>query len=142
MGGGVEMEIPLKPATREEISKLESSLLVGTLLKEDILQKIRESADKLTWIDSLAVAAGALAREKAGMPVTQIAEELGRTEQTIRNHLHEKTEAGKLVRETYEYFAKGGEIKFELGEASKLREENQKLKNILRQIAELVKEIE
>jgi len=137
------MEIPLKPTTREEISKLESSLLVGTLLKEDILQKIRESADKLTWIDSLAVAAGALAREKAGMPVTQIAEELGRTEQTIRNHLHEKTEAGKLVRETYEYFVKGGEIKFEIGaEANKLREENQKLKNILKQIAELVKEIE
>jgi probable regulatory domain-containing protein len=66
--------------------------------------------DRITWIDSLAVAAGALAREKAGMSVSRIADELGRGEQTIRAHLTGKTEAGKLVRETYEMLLKGEKV--------------------------------
>ena len=57
--------------------------------------------------DSLAVAAGALAREKAGIPVSRIAEELGRSEATIRNHLGGRTEAGRLVWETYEMLRRG-----------------------------------
>ena len=66
--------------------------------------------DRITWIDSLAVAAGALAREKAGMTTTRIADELGRGEQTIRAHLTGKTEAGRLIRETYEMLIKGERV--------------------------------
>jgi len=58
----------------------------------------------------LAVAAGALAREKAGMNVPRIADELGRGEQTIRSHLTGKTEAGRLVRETYEMLVRGEKV--------------------------------
>jgi len=97
-----ENEIHLNPVGRQDIHKLESVLLVTTLLRPEVLDMIRASTERLTWVDSLAVAAGALAREKAGMTLTQIAEELGRTEQTIRKHLKEESKAGQLVRETYE----------------------------------------
>jgi probable regulatory domain-containing protein len=66
--------------------------------------------DRITWIDSLAVAAGALAREKAGMTITRIADELGRGEQTVKAHLAGKTEAGKLVKETYEMLVRGEKV--------------------------------
>ncbi len=99
--------IPLRPVGKQDIHKLETYLLLGTLFREDVIERIRNAEDRLTWIDSLAVAAGALARSKAGMPATQIAEELGRTETTIRNHLNRKTEAGKLVWETYERLVRG-----------------------------------
>ncbi len=104
------MEISLKPLGREEIHKLETALLVGTLLRKDVLEAIRSESpvDRLTWLDSLAVAAGALARERAGLTIPRIAEELGRTEATIRNHLAGRTEAGRLVRETYERFKREG----------------------------------
>ncbi|RLF01348.1 MAG: transcriptional regulator, partial [Thermoprotei archaeon] len=59
-------EIPLKPLSRSDIHKLETALMLATLLREDVLEKIKESTERLTWIDSLAVAAGALARAKAG----------------------------------------------------------------------------
>ncbi|OYT40570.1 MAG: hypothetical protein B6U89_01705 [Desulfurococcales archaeon ex4484_58] len=42
------------------------------------------------------------AREKAGYTISQIAEEVGRSETSIRAHLTGKTKAGQLVRETYE----------------------------------------
>lgn len=42
----------------------------------------------------MAVATAASAREKAKMPISQIAEELGRTEATIRSHLQGKTRIG------------------------------------------------
>lgn len=100
-------EIPLKPITRQEIHKLETALLLGTLFRKDVIERIRKAEDRLTWLDSLAVAAGALAREKAGIPVSSIADELGRSEVTIRNHLTGKTEAGKLVRETLEMIRRG-----------------------------------
>ncbi len=48
----------------------------------------------------MAVAAGTIAREKARMNVSDIARELGRTEQTIRKHLKGETKAGQIVRET------------------------------------------
>ncbi len=101
-------EVPLKPITRSDIHKLETALIVATLLRPDVLEKIRESSERLTWIDSLAVAAGALARSKAGMSVDDIADDLGRAPGTIRRHLSGKTEAGRLVIETYEKFAREG----------------------------------
>ncbi|MBC7129628.1 transcriptional regulator [Candidatus Bathyarchaeota archaeon] len=105
-------EIPLKPLGREDIQKLEAVLLLGTVSRGDVIEKMRggDPKDRLTWIDSLAVAAGAIAREKAGMSVSRIADELGRGEQTIRSHLTGKTEAGKLVRETYEMLARGEKL--------------------------------
>lgn len=55
-------------------------------------------------VDSLAVAAGAIARERAKMTISRISEELGRSKVTIRNHLTGKTKAGQLVRETLRKF--------------------------------------
>ena len=100
-------EIPLKPLTRQEIHKLETALLFYTMLRKDVFEKIRDPSERVTWVDSLAVAAGAWARYKAGLTVRQIAEELGRTEATIREHLEGKTKAGALVKETYELLARG-----------------------------------
>jgi len=106
-------EIPLTPIGREQIHKLESALLIGSILRPDVLEELKNPEERLTWVDSLAVAAAALAREKAKMTVSQIAEELGRTEATIRNHLQGKTKAGQIVRETYEKFLKEG-VRIEL----------------------------
>jgi len=97
-----ENQIPLNPVGRQDIHRLETILLTATLLRPEVLDMIKTSSERLTWVDSLAVAAGALAREKAGMTLSQIAEELGRTEQTIKKHLKEESKAGQLVRETYE----------------------------------------
>ncbi|MEM0007786.1 MAG: transcriptional regulator [Candidatus Bathyarchaeia archaeon] len=128
-----EIEVPLKPLGREDIQKLEAVLLLGTVSRKDVIEKMRSAdpKDRITWIDSLAVAAGALAREKAGMTVTRIADELGRGEQTVRAHLTGKTEAGKLVRETYEMLLKGEKaLTFIVKEAevSPSKEEIEKLK--------------
>lgn len=101
-------EIPLKPITKEDIRKLELALILGTLFRPEVLQQIRDAEDKVTWLDSLVVAAAALARDRAGIPISVIAEELGRSETTIRNHLAGKTEAGRLVKETYELLIKRG----------------------------------
>jgi len=107
-----EVEVPLRPMGREDIQKLEAVLLIGTVSREDVIEKMRNGnpKDRITWIDSLAVAAGALAREKAGMTTARIADELGRGEQTIRAHLTGKTEAGRLIRETYEMLIKGERV--------------------------------
>ncbi len=109
-------EVPLRPVSRQDIHRLEAALLIATLFRPDVLEEIQKAEERLTWVDSLAVAAGALAREKAGMHVSRIADELGRTETTIRNHLKGKTKAGQLVRETYEKFLREG-FKIELPEA-------------------------
>lgn len=106
-------EVPLTPLGREQIHKLESALLIGSILRPDVIEELKNPEERLTWVDSLAVAAAALAREKAKMTVKQIAEELGRTEATIRNHLQGKTKAGQIVRETYEKFLREG-VKIEL----------------------------
>ncbi len=131
-------EIPLRPLGREEIHKLETALLIGTLLRPDVLEEIRKSEERITWIDSLAVAAGALARQKAGMTVSQIAEDLGRTEGTIRNHLAGKTKAGQLVRETYERISKEG-FKITIPSLGVSTEELEKLKS---RVSELEKQME
>ncbi len=101
-------EIPLTPVGREDIHKLESALLIASIFSPRVLEELENPRERLTWIDSLAVAAAALAREKAKMTVSQIAEELGRSEATIRNHLQGKTKAGQIVRETYERFLREG----------------------------------
>jgi len=135
------MEIPLKPMGKEDIRKLELSLILGTLFKPEVLESIRNASDKITWLDSLIVAAGALARDRAGIPVTKIAEELGRTEQTIRNHLTEKTEAGKLVKATYESFVKGEKLDIFVSTDTKVRELEEKLKKVKERLEEIIKEI-
>jgi len=101
------MKLNFNPMTKEEIHQLETALLVGTLFRKEVLEEIRNSSERLTWVDSLAVAAGALARAKAGMTASEIAEELGRTEATIREHVKGETKAGKLVNETYELLKEG-----------------------------------
>ncbi len=101
------MEVPLNPLGRSEIHQLESILLFASLFRPEVVEMIKNPEERLTWVDSLAVAAGAIAREKAGMTVGEIAEELGRTEHTIRKHLKGETKAGQIVRETYELIKKG-----------------------------------
>jgi len=144
----VSEEIPLSPVGREEIHKLEAALLVGTLFRPEVLQALKDPSERLTWVDSLAVAAAALARQKAGMSVTAIAEELGRTEATIRGHLTGKTKAGQLVQQTYERFVKEG-VKIEVTpavEESKLREEleeeRRRREEAERRLQELIKGLE
>lgn len=107
-------EVPLKPIGKEDIRKLELALILGTLFRHDVLESVKTAEDKVTWLDSLIVAAGALARERGGISISRIAEELGRTETTIRNHLSGKTEAGKIVRETYEKLLKSGKLELQL----------------------------
>jgi len=99
--------VPLKPIGKKEISQLEIALIIGTLYRPEVLELIRDPVERSTWIDSLAVAAAALARYKAGLTISEIAEELGRSETTIRSHLNQKTKAGKLIAETYDKIKKG-----------------------------------
>ena len=140
-------EVPIKPVGRQDIHKLETYLLIGALLRKDVIERIKNAEDRLTWIDSLAVAAGALARGKAGMPVTEIAEELGRSEATIRNHLNKKTEAGKLVWETYEMLVKGqidpvAAVLSAAGDIEKFKEELDKVVKERDELKEKVKKLE
>jgi len=128
-------EISLKPMGRDEIHKLETALLLGTLFSSKVLELLKNPDERLTWVDSLAVAAGAIAREKAGMTVSQIAEDLGRSEATIRNHLKGKTKAGELVTETYNRFVKEG-VKIEFENVSELREKIQAIKEKLKEVIE------
>lgn len=127
-------EIPLKPISREDIHKLESALLVGTLFRIEALEEVLKNPEKrLTWVDSLAVAAAALAREKAGMPISRIAEEIGRTEATIRNHLSGKTKAGQLVLQTYQRFLKEG-VKIEVADIEELHKRVDELENKVKEL--------
>ncbi len=146
-------EIPFSPISREEIHKLESYLLFATLFRPEVLEMIRNSSERLTWVDSLAVAAGAIAREKARMSVSEIAEELGRTEQTVRKHLKGETKAGQIVRETYELMKNGKlneilsfgsleEVKKLKDEIGSLRTENDVLKKKIEEVKKLVQEFE
>ncbi len=106
-----EMGIPLKPMGKEEIHKLEYSLLISSLIEvltdPKFVEQLKDPKDRLTWIDSIATAAAALAREKAGMTLSEIAEDIGRTEATIKKHLKGETEAGKIVLEAYKKLEKG-----------------------------------
>ncbi|AAB99060.1 hypothetical protein MJ_1053 [Methanocaldococcus jannaschii DSM 2661] len=156
--------IPLVPTSKTEIDKLEHVLILGTLFRPEILELIKDPIEKVTWVDSLAIAAGALAREKAGYTIREIADELGRTEQTIRKHLKGETKAGKLVRETYEMMKRGElnieevekfleavvrkeelekitDIKKLEEEIEKLKKENEELAAKLEKVKEKLKEV-
>jgi len=131
------MQLNFNPIGREEIHKLETALLVGTLFRPEVIEEIRSSSERLTWVDSLVVSAGALARSKAGMTVSEIAEELGRTEATIREHLKGESKAGKLVNETYELLKEG---KLQIDELF-LKSEREKLKERLIKLKEEIEDI-
>lgn len=141
-------EVSLSPIGRDEIHKLEVTLLIGTLLNPEFIELMKNPEERLTWVDSLAVAAAALAREKAHMSIPQIAEELGRSEATIRNHLSRKTKAGQLVWQTYERFVREG-VKLDIenlmgytsAEISQLRRENEELKKRLEETQKRVMEL-
>ncbi|MCS7136628.1 MAG: transcriptional regulator [Aigarchaeota archaeon] len=132
-------EVSLAPLGKEQIHKLESALLIGTILRGDVLEELRDPSERLTWVDSLAVAAAVIARERAKMTVPQIAEDIGRSEVTVRNHLTGKTRAGQLVRQTLERFAKEG-VKIELPSVS--ARELDELKKQLEEEKERTKRLE
>lgn len=142
-----EITVNLNPIGREEIHRLEAALLIGTLFRPEVIEMLRESGERLTWVDSLAVAAGAIARERAKMTIPRIAEELGRSEATIRNHLTGKTKAGQLVRETLQKFIKEGvkiEMKIpviEMEKLEKMKKEIEELKQKNKQLKEKIEEI-
>lgn len=133
------MQLNFNPIGKEDIHKLETALLIGTLFRPEVMEEIRNSSERLTWVDSLAVAAGAFARSKAGMTVPEIAEELGRTEATIREHLKGESKAGKLVIKTYELL-KEGTLKiddlFSKSEKEQVKEKLIKLKEEIENIIE------
>ncbi|GAB6948323.1 helix-turn-helix domain-containing protein [Vulcanisaeta sp. JCM 16161] len=133
-------EIPLKPMGKEDIRKLESALLVMSLFSPETLEALRNPHERLTWVDSLYTAAAAFARDKAGMPISQIADEIGVTETTIRKHLRGETKAGQLVLKAYERLSKEGfkiELPSELASAmptedvGKLKEKIERVKRLL-----------
>ena len=131
------MKVNLNPTSRQEIHQLETVLLVKTLFRPDVVEMIKDPTERVTWLDSLAVAAGAFARRQAGMSITEIAEELGRTEATIRKHLNKETKAGKLVAETLEELKKkGGEVEFELVNALEFRAKVNKVKEAIQAAAD------
>ncbi len=134
-------KVPIRPVGAKEVRELEIALIIGTILRPDVFKEIMEPREFTTWVDSLAVAAGALAREKAGYPISKIAEELGRTEATIRNHLQGKTKAGQLVRETYEML-KTGKLRIAIPAAVAPAEECEKLRGELEEARARVKELE
>jgi len=134
------MEIPLKPMGKEDIRKLESALLVMALFSKETLETIKNPTERLTWVDSLYTAAAALAREKAGMPLSEISEEIGVSEASIRKHLKGETKAGKLILQTYDKLVKEG-FKVELPEI--VKEDIEKFKTEIKQrIEEIEKKIE
>jgi len=133
------MRLNFNPISREEIHRLEVALLIGTLFRREVLEEIRSSSERLTWVDSLAVAAAALARAKAGMTASEIAEELGRTESTIREHVKGDTKAGKLVNETYELLKEG---KLNMDWLLAGEETSSKVETLKRELEEVKKRLE
>ena len=152
--------IPLNPMGKNDIKKLETFLIIGTLYRPEVLELIKDPNEKSTWVDSLAIAAAAYARYKAGMPISLIADELGRSEETIRNHISGKTKAGSLIIDTYEKIKSGqlnliisfnsskeledlkNQIKNLREEIEKLRKERDDLKNIINQKDEMIKNLQ
>ena len=136
-------EVPLVPAGREDIRRLEAALLIGALFRPEVMEALRDPTERLTWIDSLAAAAAALARQKAGMPVRQIADEVGLSEAAIRRHLEAKTRAGELVRKVYEQFAREGvkvELPIEVERVRELEEKLEKTKSAMEKVASTLEE--
>ncbi len=125
---------PVVPMGKRELRKLELALIVGTLYSPEVIELIKDPVERATWIDSLAIAAGALAREKAGYSLRQIAEELGRSEVSLRAHLSGKTKAGQLVLKTYERLVRG-ELKIAAPFISTIHSQREvEIENMLRQL--------
>ncbi len=146
----MEEGIPLKPLGKEEIHKLEYSLLISSLIEvvtdPKFVDQLRDPKDRLTWIDSIATAAAALARDKAGMTLSEIAEDIGRTEATIKKHLKGETEAGKIVLEAYKKLEKGeidNTLSLVLGlkKAESMKEVVEKLEEIVKSLDEASKSL-
>jgi len=129
--------IPLNPLGKNDIKKLETFLLIGTLYRPEVLELIKDPDERSTWIDSLAIAAAAYARYKAGMPISLIADELGRSEESIRNHISGKTKAGSLIIETYEKI-KSGQLNLTLS----FNSSNKELDELKNQVKNLKEEME
>ncbi|MEM0351206.1 MAG: hypothetical protein QXU61_05520, partial [Archaeoglobaceae archaeon] len=135
-----------------DIHKLESILLFATLMRKEVIEMIKDPKERLTWVDSLAVAASAIAREKAMMSISEIANELGRTEVSIRKHLKGESKAGQLVRETYELLKQGKLDEILKGiafedkrleeEIERLKAENENLKLKLSKVREKLSELD
>jgi len=145
-------KVPVSPVSKKDIQRLEMALIIGTLYSPEVLELIRDPIERATWVDSLAVAAAALARSKAGYSIGQIADEVGRSETSIRAHLTGKTKAGQLVLKTYEKLVRG-ELKVVVPFAARaiavpedierrvkeLEEERKKLLNKVKQLEEELK---
>ena len=137
--------IPVRPTSAKEVRELEIALIIGTLFRPEVIKTALEPREFTTWVDSLAVAAGALAREKAGYTVSKIADELGRTEATIRRHLAGETKAGQLVKETYDMLVRG-KLKLEvpavgIAPAKELEEARRELEECKSKARELEEEL-
>ncbi len=140
--------VPLVPTSKKEIQQLEMALIIATLYSPEVLELIRDPVERATWVDSLAVAAAALARQKAGYSIRQIADEVGRSETMIRAHLSGKTKAGKLVLQTYNKL-KSGELKIVVPfikipkeMAAKIESLEKELESVRREYEEKVKKLE
>ncbi|MFB6490950.1 MAG: helix-turn-helix domain-containing protein [Thermoproteus sp. AZ2] len=134
------MSIPLKPLGREDIRRLESALIAMALFDKETIEALRDPHERVTWVDSLYTAAAALAREKAGMPISKIAEELGVTEATVRRHLRGESRAGQIVAKVYERLAEEG-LKLELPEGlAPQRCRDEELKQALEAVRGALKE--
>ncbi len=132
-------QVPLRPLGLKQVRELEIALVIASIFRKDVFDEILKPSDFTTWLDSLAIAAGALAREKAGYPISKIADELGRSESTIRNHLQGKTKAGRIVRETYDTLRReGGRIKLYIPLAPTVSEELEKLRRRVKELEEKI----
>jgi predicted transcriptional regulator len=87
----------------------------------------------------LYTAAAVLAREKAGIPISKISEELGVTEATIRIYLKGETRARELVLKAYERLAKEG-FKINLPEIIE-SDINKKLRKVKELLEAAIKEL-
>jgi Predicted transcriptional regulators len=112
----------------------------------ETFEALKNVHERLTWIDSLYVASASLARDKAGIPISKISEEIGVTEATIRRHLKGETKAGEMVLKAYERLSKEG-FKINLPEIMQVQSDEvekikQKLSRIKESLQNILKELE
>ncbi|MGC9012479.1 transcriptional regulator [Thermogladius sp.] len=132
-------DVPLNPFGTRDEQKLEAALIVGTLYSPEVVELLKDPVERTTWIDSLAVAAAAYAKYKAGKPISKIAEEVGRSEHTIRAHIQGKTKAGKLIISTYEKL-KAGTLRVVVPFVSGAPQVEAKTSELERKVQELARE--
>ena len=82
----------------------------ATLSDPRISEVLSDPVESTLFLDNLYVATASLAREKAGYSIPEIAEELRRSEVTIKAHISGATKIGRIVREAYEMLSKPGEL--------------------------------